>query len=150
MLKRRRCLLADLIEIIGDASDVTIAEAENAGLNPWTLLKSLWQARKGGESWAVFDDDEVLFCIGHYPCPLRPKVRILWMVAKQGWFERGAAGVFYGRRFMKELCARFPGSRFESSSWSRHPDLLRWFALQGFTHTGYGHGSTVFEIAKKG
>ena len=150
MLRQRKCLLADVIEVIGEASDVTIAEAENAGLTPWTLTKAIWEARKNGDSVTIFDGENPLFCIGHYPDPLRPKTRALWMIAKQEWFARGAPSILYGRRFMKALCARFPGSRFESTSWSRHPDLIRWFQLQGFTHIGYSHGATVFEIAKKG
>lgn len=149
-LKRTKGGLLDIIRVVENASEVTAAEAETAGFTPWTLTKALWQRLKDGEAITVSDASGPLFVLGHYPDPLRSDNRLLWFIATDGWFELGATSVRFGRRFMRELRAAHPRCSFTSVSWSKHPDLCRWFAFQGFVLEERAGEATVFKCARKG
>ena len=49
-------------------------------------------------------------------------------------------------RKIQQLCGNAP---IRSVSWSRHPDVERWFAAIGFSAVEEGDGSTTFELPSR-
>ena len=144
-LRERQATLTDVMAILNDPSPITAAEIDAAGYTTWSLLKTLRSQMKEGKATAVLHHGEPLFVIGHYPDPWRSRNRIMWFIAREQWFALGARSVLYGRRFMRTLREQHPGITFTCISWSRHPDLKRWFAFQGFAIEEVSGQAAVFK-----
>ncbi|HEY5798474.1 MAG TPA: hypothetical protein VIU82_26015 [Bosea sp. (in: a-proteobacteria)] len=144
-LRARPSTLRDAMAILENPSRITAAEIDTAGYTTWSLLKAIRSQMQAGEATTVSQDSGPLFVIGHYPDPLRSRNRIMWFIASEQWFGLGARSVLYGRRFMRDLRKRFPDTSFTCISWSKHPDLVRWFAFQGFLLEERAHQAAVFK-----
>lgn len=144
-LRARPATLKDVMAVLDHPSRITAAEIDTAGYTNWSLLKAVRMQMHIGEATTVSQNGAPLFVVGHYPDPLRSRNRIMWFIATEEWFELGARSVLYGRRFMRDLRQRFPGKNFTCISWSRHPELARWFAFQGFTLEERAGQASVFK-----
>jgi len=144
-LRSRSATLKDVMAILESPSRITAAEMDTAGYTTWSLLKAIRAQMQAGETITVSQGGEPLFVLGHYPDPLRTRNRIMWFIASEQWFGLGARSVLYGRRFMGDLRKRFPSTSFTCLSWSKHPDLVRWFAFQGFLLEERANQAAVFK-----
>jgi hypothetical protein len=124
--------LLDIKAVLDDPSAITAQETEAAGFTPWTALKFFRDCLQEGEARAVFVDGEIAFVLGIAPHPLLPRRASLWFVSTERYWKTGAAGVRFGRAFLRSLAEKYPGEWLVARSWSRHPDVERWFALLGF------------------
>jgi hypothetical protein len=136
--------LADVQSVLASPSAVTARELERAKLTPWTALKFFRDSLKEGEARTVRIDGAIGFILGIAPHPLLPRRSSLWFIATEAYWRTGAAGVRFGRSFIKTLEARYPGEYLSARSWSDHPDVERWFALLGFQLEAIHGMSRVF------
>jgi len=144
-LRARPASLMHVMAVLDRPSRVTAAEIDAAGYTNWSLLKAIRMQIAEGEATAVSQDGVTLFVVGHYPDPLRSRNRIMWFIAAEQWFDLGARSVLYGRRFMRNLRKAHPGKTFTCISWSKHPELARWFAFQGFALEERAGQASVFK-----
>lgn len=134
--------LADAATIFADLSEATRTELLRTGNDAWTALRAVKHLRDEGEAVTIWNGATPVALFGSLP--IRPRVRTTWFFGANAFFNTGMAGVMFGRRFMREQQERHPGDVFESRSWSVHPDLVRWFELQGFRHVENDGTSHLF------
>jgi hypothetical protein len=132
VIAARPTTLADIQAVLAAPSAVTARELERANLTQWQALKLFRDSLVEGEARTVLLDGEIGFILGIAPHPMLPRRSSLWFLATERYWKTGAAGVRFGRSFIKSLETRYPNEYLTARSWSDHPDVERWFALLGF------------------
>lgn len=144
MISARPTTLADVMAVLAQPSAVTAREMERAKLTSWQALKLFRDNLTEGEARTVSIDGEIGFILGIAPHPMLPRRSSLWFIATERYWKTGAAGVRFGRSFIKSLESRYPGEYLTARSWSDHEDVERWFALLGFEMEAMHGMSRVF------
>lgn len=144
MISARTSTLSDIQSVLASPSEVTAREIDRAGFTPWTALKFFRDCLKDGEARTVLIDGEIGFILGIAPHPLLPRRSSLWFIAAERYWSTGAAGVRFGRAFLRSVEQRFPGEHLSARTWSDHQDVDRWFALLGFRQESFEGLSRVF------
>lgn len=144
MISSAPTMLAHIMAVLEDPSEITRRELEVAGFNKWTALKFLRDCLKDGEARTVTIDGRIGFILGVAPHPMLPRHSSLWFIATEAYWKTGAAGVRYGRAFLRGVEQRYPEEELTARTWSDHPDVERWFALLGFRQQTFMGLSRVF------
>jgi hypothetical protein len=141
---------SDLYAILQNPSEITKREMERAEVTSWKLLKSLNELLRISNADTLHLNGEPAIVFGHNPVAASFNRRVTWFVASEQYFALGARGVVFARNYLRRLHAVWPGTSFESYSYSDHPDLKRWFEALGFKYgysTPNGCSKFTFEAA---
>lgn len=144
MISARTSTLSDIQSVLASPSEITAREIDRAGFTAWTALKFFRDCLKDGEARTILIDGEIGFILGIAPHPLLPRRSSLWFIATERYWRTGAAGVRFGRAFLRSVEQRFPGEHLSARTWSDHQDVDRWFALLGFRQESFEGLSRVF------
>lgn len=144
MIAARPSTLADIQSVLSNPSAITAREIERAGFTTWTALKFFRDCLKDGDARTILLGGEIGFILGVAPHPMLPRRSSLWFIATEAYWRTGAAGVRFGRAFLRSVEQRYPGEYLTARTWSDHEDVDRWFALLGFRQESFEGLSKVF------
>lgn len=131
MLRKRSATKADIKHVMKRLSAVSEGELKAANASAETTAKSLAGLLKLHGGTTILDRAEPIAVLILRPSK-DPELMITAFMATEKFFGGAWKPTRFLRRHIDQKMSALPGTSLRSTTFSRHPQLARWFRLMGY------------------
>jgi hypothetical protein len=117
--------IVDVISVMSNLSAVNEMELEAMGLSHFQAIQGAQWFLDNGEAWTTLLDERPAYVFGVVDG------KDTWFLGTAAYFTTGAAGIRQARALLRKVAPRY--GLLRTLTRSRHPDIVRWFRVLGYT-----------------